>query len=106
MQQVGFLIQVKAGGLEEYKRIHEQVWPELLEELKAAGMRNYSLWLRPDGLEFGYLECDDWDAACKYLESSEVHSRWQAWMQEYLDTPQGAEDGQPIQMLQQVFYLA
>jgi L-rhamnose mutarotase len=47
MQRVGFLIRVKAEKLEEYKKIHAEVWPDLLAELKAAGMRNYSLWLRP-----------------------------------------------------------
>ena len=106
MQRVGFLIQVRQEKLEEYKRIHAEVWPDLLDELRAAGMRNYSLWLRPDGLEFGYLECDDWDAACRYLDASEVHSRWQEAMQEFLLTPPGSQGGQPIQMLEQVFFLA
>ena len=106
MQRIGFLIQVRPDRLEEYKRIHAQVWPELLAELSAAGMRNYSLWLRPDGTEFGYLECDDWDAACRYLEKSEVHTRWQVAMQEFLLTPAEGDGGQPITMLEQVFYLA
>jgi L-rhamnose mutarotase len=105
MQRVGFLIQVKPEKLDEYKRIHAKVWPELLAELSAAGMRNYSLWLRPDGMEFGYLEVEDWEAACAYLARSEVHTRWQIAMQEFLDTPAEGEGGQPIQMLEQVFYL-
>jgi L-rhamnose mutarotase len=105
MQRVGFLIQVKPDKLDEYKRIHAEVWPELLAELKAAGMSNYSLWLRPDGLEFGYLEVEDWEAACAYLDKSAVHTRWQIAMQEFLDTPASGEGGQPIQMLEQVFYL-
>jgi len=105
MQRVGFLIRVKPHKLDEYKRQHAEVWPDLLAELRAAGMRNYSLWLRPDGLEFGYLECDDWTAACKYLEQSEVHAHWQEFMRGYLDTAAEGEGGQPIEMLQQVFYL-
>jgi L-rhamnose mutarotase len=105
MQRVGFLIRVKPDRLDEYKRLHAAVWPDLLAELHAAGMRNYSLWLRPDGMEFGYLECDSWDAACKYLEGSEVHTRWQEFMQGFLDTPADGEGGQPIEMLQQVFFM-
>jgi L-rhamnose mutarotase len=106
MQHVGFLIRVRAEKLDEYKKHHNPIWPELLEELKTAGMRNYSLWLHPSGLEFGYLECDDWDAVCEYLARSEVHTRWQEFMRDYLDTDtDAAQGGQPVQMLERVFQL-
>ncbi len=60
----------------------------------------------PDGTEFGYLECDDWDAACAYLAKSEVHTRWQTLMQDYLESPtDDAQGGQPVQMLEQSFLL-
>lgn len=106
MQRVGFLIKVKPDKVEEYKRLHKNVWPDLLAELKAAGIRNYSLWLRPDGMEFGYLECDDWQAACDYLTKSKVHERWQQFMQHYLDSPtDAAQGGQPVEMLEMSFLL-
>lgn len=106
MQRVGFLIKVKPEKLEEYKQLHNPIWPELAAELKAAGIRNYSLWLHPDGTEFGYLECDDWQAVCDYLAKSEVHDRWQALMQNYLETPVDAgQGGQPVQMLACSFLL-
>ena len=107
MQRVGFLLRVKPERLEEYRRLHVPIWPELTAELKAAGMRNYSLWLRAgDGLEFGYLECDDWAAVCAHMAKSEINARWQRLMQEYLDTgTDPAMGGQPIQMLERVFQL-
>lgn len=106
MQRVGLLLRVKPEKIEEYKEIHANVWPELLSELRAAGIRNYSLWLGPDGLEFGYLECDDWQAACDYLARSEVHTRWQEFMQNYLDSPTDeAAGGQPVQLLERTFLL-
>jgi L-rhamnose mutarotase len=105
MERIAFLIKVKPEKIEEYKKIHESVWPDLLAELKTAGMRNYSLWMGPNGMEFGYLECDNWDAVCAYLEKSEVHTRWQEYMQDYLDTPAEGEGGQPIEMLKQSFML-
>ena len=106
MQRIGFLIRVRPEKLDEYKKHHNPIWPELLAELKTAGMRNYSLWLHPSGLEFGYLECDDWDAVCAYLAKSEVHTRWQEFMQNYLDVaPDDAHGGQPVQMLEHVFQL-
>ncbi len=106
MQRVGILIKVKPEKLEEYKRLHAHVWPELLAELRAAGIRNYSLWLRPDGMEFGYLECDDWQAACEYLAKSEVHTRWQEFMQNYLESPtDAAQGGQPVERLEMSFLM-
>ena len=107
MQRVGLLLKVRPDRLEEYKRLHDPIWPELAAELTAAGIRNYSLWLHPDGTEFGYLECEDWDAACDYLAGSEVHTRWQEMMQNYLETPTDAgQGGQPVRLLEQVFLLS
>ncbi|MBM3496650.1 MAG: L-rhamnose mutarotase [Armatimonadetes bacterium] len=106
MQRIGLLLKVKPEKIEEYKALHANVWPDLLAELKAAGIRNYSLWLMEDGTEFGYLECDDWDASCAYLTKSEVHDRWQVFMQNYLDPPTDAsQGGQPVQLLKMSFLM-
>ncbi len=106
MQRVGMLLKVKPDKIEEYKQIHANVWPDLLAELKKAGMRNYSLWLCPDGTEFGYVEVDDWKATCDYLANSEVHSRWQEYMQNYLDSPTADDQGgQPVLLLEMSFLM-
>ena len=106
MQRIAFLIRVRPEKLAEYLKLHNPIWPELAAELKASGIRNYSLWLRPDGTEFGYLECDNWDASCAYLAKSEVHTRWQTLMKDFLLTPTDtALGGQPVEMLQQSFLL-
>ena len=79
---------------------------ELAAELAASGIRNYSLWLRDDGLEFGYLECDDWEQSCAYLAKSQVHGKWQAMMQDYLDSgTDTGQGGQPIELLETCFQL-
>ena len=106
MHRVGFLLKVRPEKLDEYLRLHNPIWPELARDLRAAGMRNYTLWLAPDGTEFGYLECDDWAVTCATLERSAVHTRWQQLMQDYLETPRSAgQGGQPVLMLRQVFNL-
>ena len=106
MQRVGFLIRVKPEKIEEYRHHHNPIWPELATALKQAGMRNYSLWLLPDGTEFGYLECDDWAATCAILAKSDVHTRWQAFMKDFLlINADAANGGQPVQMMEQVFML-
>lgn len=54
--RVCFLLKVRRDKLEEYKKRHSQVWPEMQDALRATGWRNYSLFLRTDGLVVGYLE--------------------------------------------------
>jgi L-rhamnose mutarotase len=106
MQRIAFVIRVRPEKLDQYRKLHDPIWPELAAELRAAGIRNYSLWLQPDGTEFGYLECDDWAAVCAYLDKSEVHSRWQLLMEDFLLTAgDPAQGGQPVRMLKRSFLL-
>lgn len=107
MQKIGFMLKVRPEKLEEYLALHNPIWPDLAAALKDAGMRNYTLWLAPDGTEFGYLECDDWATVCAKLDTSEVHTRWQTLMQDFLLTPlDSGEGGQPVMMLEKSFELA
>ena len=45
--------------IEEYKRHHEAVWPEMLDALRRHGWRNYSLYMRDDGMLFGCFEAEE-----------------------------------------------
>jgi len=47
-QRSGFVLRVKPDKLEEYVRAHQQVWPEMLEALKGAGIRNYTIFRARD----------------------------------------------------------
>jgi L-rhamnose mutarotase len=71
---------VDPARIEEYREVHRAVWPELLRVLSDAGWRNYSLFLRDDGLLIGYVEADDLDAAQERVARTEVNARWQAEM--------------------------
>jgi L-rhamnose mutarotase len=79
MERIGFAMKLLPGAEAEYRRRHAAVWPEMLAELKTAGARNYSIFLRGDDL-FGYLEVDDLRKFQQYLADSEVNARWQAEM--------------------------
>ena len=71
---------VDPNRLDEYREAHRAVWPELLEALRDAGWRNYSLFLRDDGLLIGYAEADDLGVAQERVARTEVNTRWQAAM--------------------------
>jgi L-rhamnose mutarotase len=104
MERVCFLLQVRAERLEEYKARHREVWPEMLEALSATGWRNYSLFLRPDGLLVGYLECDDFAAAVEAMAATDVNARWQASMAPFFAATDRADED--LQRLEEVFHLA
>jgi L-rhamnose mutarotase len=80
MERVCFQVQVRADRLVEYRERHRSVWPEMLAALSEADWRNYSLFLREDGLLIGYLETEDFEAAKRAMEQTDVDARWQAEM--------------------------
>jgi L-rhamnose mutarotase len=102
MERVCFGLQVRPDRLAEYKRRHEAVWPEMLDALRDAGWRNYSLFLRDDGLLIGYVETDDFEAAQRAMAATEVNDRWQAEMAEFF----GERADESFQRLVPVFHLA
>ncbi|MFE4258752.1 L-rhamnose mutarotase [Streptomyces sp. NPDC056883] len=103
--RICFLLQVKAELGEEYRERHAQVWPEMLDALRATGWTNYSLFLRPDGLLVGYLETEDFDRAREAMSATEVNARWQAEMSRYFQNLDGTPADQAMAPLTEVFHL-
>jgi len=102
MERVCFLLRVRPERLEEYKARHRAVWPEMLDALREAGWRNYSLFLGEDGLLVGCVETDDFEAAQRAMAATEVNDRWQREMAEFFG--ERADEG--LVRLEEVFHLA
>jgi L-rhamnose mutarotase len=100
-QRSAFVLKVRPESIEEYIDAHRAVWPELLDALRAAGIRNYSIF-RTGNEVFGYFESDDLEAAGRYLAAQEVNSRWQDHMAALLE--ERVPDGGPPP-LEEVFRL-
>jgi len=105
MERVGFVLKVKADRLEEYKQRHQQVWPEMLAGLRETGWRNYSLFLREDGLLFGYLETPDFEKALAGMAEREVNARWQAEMAPFFEALEGRRPDEGLLRLEEVLHL-
>jgi L-rhamnose mutarotase len=106
MQRVGFILKVKQDKIAEYKRHHTQVWPEMLDALRAAGWHNYSLFMAADGLLFGYFETPvDLATANAAMAATAINSRWQEFMAPYFEAPDGARPDQSLVELEEVFHL-
>lgn len=105
MKRVGFVLRVKPELIPEYRKRHEQVWPEMLDALSRAGWHNYSLFLRPDGTLFGYFETpDSFSAALDAMSEEEVNARWQAEMAPFFEGTGDAADTM-MEELVEVFHL-
>jgi L-rhamnose mutarotase len=102
MARYSFCLQVRPDRIDEYAERHRAVWPDMLQALRDTGWRNYSLFLRDDGLLIGYVECDDLDAAQKAMAETEVNTRWQTEMAPFFT--QGRAD-ESFVVLREVFHL-
>ena len=101
MARVGFRMNLKAGNEAEYKKRHDEIWPELARLLGETGIRNYSIY-RDDLTLFGYLEIDA-PEALEDLPGEELMQKWWRFMEPLMECN---DDSSPkITMLEEAFYL-
>ena len=95
---------LKPGMKAEYKRRHDEIWPEMVELLKNAGIKNYTIWNVGDEL-FGYYECEKGlDYAAKVQAESPIVDKWNEYMKDVMDMPLDPDTGvQP--KLERMFFL-
>ncbi len=103
-QRVCFQLQVRPDRIADYTARHADVWPDMLQALRESGWRNYSLFLRGDGLLIGYVEVDDLEAAQAAMAATAVNARWQQEMAEFFDLGDDRPDTGFVR-LEQVFHL-
>ena len=105
-ERVCFLLRLEPDRVQDYLAAHEVVWPDMLDALRQAGWRNYSLFIRhEDGLVVGYLETDDFASATAEMAQNAVNERWQASMAEYFQAADGAHPDESMQRLTEYFHL-
>lgn len=103
MEKIAFRMKLKPGQLEEYRRRHDDLWLELRQALKGAGISDYSIHHDPetDAL-FATLWRSD-QHGMETLPDLPVMKRWWAAMAPFMDTN---EDSSPVSVpLETVFHL-
>jgi L-rhamnose mutarotase len=83
-QRSAFVLHVRPDKIDEYVEAHRAVWPDMLQALRDAGIRNYSIF-REGNRVFGYFEADDLGLAARHLATQEVCTRWQDAMADLLE---------------------
>ena len=102
-ERIAFRMIMKAGQAEEYKKRHDHIWPELSQELRDAGISDYSIWLDPETNHlFATLVRSDNHGMDK-LADSEVNKRWADFMSDIMEFKGRYQP--VVAPLEQVFHL-
>jgi L-rhamnose mutarotase len=103
MQRHAFKMRLNPGMEAEYTRRHDEIWPDLVQLLKDAGISNYSIHLdRETNTLFGYLERRD-DHSMDDLPNHPMMKKWWAYMGDIMATN---PDGSPVAVpLDETFYM-
>ncbi len=96
-----WVMKLKPGQEAEYKRKHDEIWPEMVELLKGQGVHNYSIY-RYGLTLFAYYEKDG-EAPAIRRQADPIELRWRKWMEPHMET---LPDATPVvEPLEQVFRL-
>lgn len=79
MKRFGSVIKVKKDKIDEYKKLHVKIWPEIEKLIYECNIRNYSIYLKDD-LLFGYYEYigDNYEADMKKMADNTKNKEWWA----------------------------
>jgi L-rhamnose mutarotase len=84
VERLCFTFEIKPGTEDEYKKRHDEIWPELVEAIKDAGFANYSLFRRGTQI-VAYAEVEpDAETAFAKLAPLEVNARWAKWFEDVI----------------------
>lgn len=103
MARIAFKMHLHPGKAEEYRRRHDEIWPELVVLLKNTGISDYSIFLDEHTHElFAVLHADD-PTALESLPAHPVMQHWWTFMKDLMAT---RDDDAPVTVpLREVFYL-
>jgi len=103
MQTVAFKMKLNPGMAVEYKKRHDEIWPELKKLLKDNGISDYSIFLDEETNILFAVQKQDGNGSSQDLGSTEIVKKWWAYMAEVMETN---PDNSPVSVsLQQVFYM-
>ena len=103
MVRNAFTMKLRKGFEAEYKKRHDEIWPELARELSAAGIHNYSIFLDSATLTlFAYQELDELDSTSG-LSAKPIMRRWYDHMMDIMET--NADHSARMNPLSEVFHL-
>ena len=104
MPRYAFKLRLKADAIEEYEQTHQHVWPELLAEIKHAGISQYSIFRRGQEL-FLFMHVENFAGAWEELAKAPANQRWQKEMARLFEPMPDETPGERFALMKEVFYL-
>ena len=99
-----FRLTLKAGTLDEYKKKHDEIWPELSDLLTSLGISNYSIFYdSQDNSLIEYMELSE-DNKFDEMENFEIVKKWNISMKDLLVTKSSIDNSPIVKELTQLFY--
>ncbi|MDP4183726.1 MAG: L-rhamnose mutarotase [Bacteroidota bacterium] len=103
MKRAAFKMKLKPGYVTEYKKRHDEIWPELSSQLNAAGVSDYSIFLDEETLTLFAVQKLTDNNASDLLSQTAIVKRWWAYMADIMEVN---PDNSPISIaLKEVFHL-
>ena len=99
-----FKMKLSNGNVEEYKKRHDEIWPELLSELRRAGIRDYSIYYDPETRTlFAFQKLTD-DSTADALAQNRIVRKWWDYMNDGI--MEYDEKNEPVSIpLTEVFHM-
>ncbi|SDL41727.1 L-rhamnose mutarotase [Pedobacter sp. ok626] len=102
MSKIAFKMKLKAGAKAEYKKRHDEIWPDLAALLKQNGVSDYSIFLDEETNTLFAVQQQD-GASSQDLGTTAIVQKWWAYMADIMETN---PDNSPVSVrLEQVFHL-
>ena len=102
MQRLAFKMKLKPGCEAEYKKRHDEIWPELIQLLKKAGISDYSIFLDEETSTLFAVQKQSGQSS-QDLGNTKIVQKWWAYMADIMETN---PDNSPVSIsLKEVFYL-
>lgn len=108
MQRMGMVIGLNADRVEEYRKLHANVWPDILALIESCNIRNYSIFLKePENLLFGYWEYigTDFDADMRKMAEDPRNKQWWSVCMPCQKPMRHRKKGEWWAMMEEVFHL-
>ena len=105
MKRFAFIFRIKPELKNEYKKAHDEIWPDMAQAIRESGIRNYSIFFRKDGTLFAYLEAEDPEKSFEYTGKQEVNERWQKAMDKFFVKEDPQILGPEMEVIEEVFHI-
>jgi len=106
LKRYGSVIKVKLEKLEEYKRLHANVWPDVLKMIKECNITNYTIFYK-DGYLFSYFEYtgEDYKADMEKMAADPITQKWWSFCDPCQEPLETRADGEWWAVMEEVFHV-